>query len=105
MFNDDEIKNVIMGMHSEKAPGPDGFIGIFYKSCFELIKDDLSSAIHDFYHHRCKNLNLVNETNITLLQKREGADMIDMFRPTSLINSFMKILTKILANRLAPRMN
>jgi hypothetical protein len=48
MFNEDEIKNVVMGMHSEKAPGLDGFIGIFYKSCFELIKDDLSSAIHDF---------------------------------------------------------
>jgi hypothetical protein len=54
MFNDYEIKNVVMGMHSEKVPAPDGFIGIFYKSCFELIKDDLSSAIHDFYHHRCK---------------------------------------------------
>jgi hypothetical protein len=105
MFNEDEIKNVVMGMHSKKTPGLDGFIGIFYKSCFELIKDDLSSAIHDFYHHRCKNLNLVNEANITLLQKKEGADRIDMFRPISLINSFMKILTKILANRLALRMN
>jgi hypothetical protein len=105
MINDDEIKNVVMGMHSKKAPGPGGFIGLFYKCCFELIKDDLSSAIHDFYHHRCKNPNLVNEANITLLQKKEGADRIDMFRPISLINSFMKILTKILANRLAPRMN
>jgi hypothetical protein len=38
-------------------------------------------------------------------KKREGADRIDMFRPISLINSFMKILTKILANRLAPGMN
>jgi hypothetical protein len=104
-INDDEIKNVVMGMHSEKASGPDGFIGIFYKCCFELIKDDLSNAIHDFYNHRCKSLHLVNEANITLLQKREGADKIDMFRPISLINSFMKILTKILANRLAPRMN
>jgi hypothetical protein len=95
MINDDEIKNVVMGMHYEKAPGPDGFIGLFYKCCFDLIRDDLSSAIHDFYHHKCKNLNLVNEANITLLPKREGADRIDMFRPISLINSFMKIITKI----------
>jgi hypothetical protein len=70
MINDDEIKNVAMGMHPEKPPGPDGFIGLFYKCCFELIKNDLSSALHDFYHHRCKNLHLVNEANITLLQKK-----------------------------------
>jgi hypothetical protein len=105
MINDDEIKNVVMGMHFEKALGLDGFIGLFYKCCFELIRDDLSSAIHDFYHHKCKNLHLVNEANITLLPKREAADRIDMFRPISLINSFMKLITKILANRLAPRMN
>lgn len=63
---------IVCFVHSEKAPGSDGFIGIFYKSCFDLIKDDLSSSIHDFYHHRCKNLNLVNEANITLLQKKGG---------------------------------
>jgi hypothetical protein len=40
-----------------------------------------------------------------LLPKREVADRIDLFRSISLINSFMKIITKILANRLAPRMN
>jgi hypothetical protein len=88
MINEDEIKNVVMEMHSKKASGLDGFIGIFYKCCFELIKDDLSSAIHDFYHHRCKNLHLVNEANITLLQKWEGVDRIGMFRPISLINKF-----------------
>jgi hypothetical protein len=38
MINDDEIKNVVMGMHSEKAAGPDGFIGLFYKGCFEMIR-------------------------------------------------------------------
>jgi hypothetical protein len=27
-INVDEIKNVVMGMHSEKASGPDGFIGL-----------------------------------------------------------------------------
>jgi hypothetical protein len=50
---------VVMGIHFEKTPGLDGFIGIFYKRCFELIKVNLSNAIHDFYNHRCKSLHLV----------------------------------------------
>jgi hypothetical protein len=105
MINEIELKNVIMGMQSEKAPGPDGFIGLFYKYCFEMIREDLTNAVNDFYHHKCKNLHLVNDANIILLPKREQADRIELFRPISLINSFMKIITKILANRLAPRMN
>jgi exonuclease III len=51
-IDDSEIKDVVMGLHSKKAPGPDGFIGLFYKSCFELIKYDLSMAIKDFFLHR-----------------------------------------------------
>jgi hypothetical protein len=62
-------------------------------------------AINDFFHHRSKNLLRVNEANIILIPKGENADRIDRFRPISLINSFMKIITKIMANRLAPRMN
>jgi hypothetical protein len=32
-FTDDEIKHAIFSMPSVKAPGPDGFIGAFFKSC------------------------------------------------------------------------
>jgi hypothetical protein len=31
-IDDSEIKDVVMGLHSEKAPDPDGFIGLFYKT-------------------------------------------------------------------------
>jgi exonuclease III len=105
LIDDSEIKDVVMGLQYEKAPGLDGFIGLFYKCCFELIKNDLSMAINDFFQHRSKSLHLVNEANIILIPKGENADRIDRFRPISLINSFMKIITKIMANRLAPRMN
>jgi hypothetical protein len=50
LIDDIEIKNVVMGLQSEKAPGPDGLIGLFHKCCFELIKDDLSKAINDFFN-------------------------------------------------------
>jgi len=48
---------------------------------------------------------LINEANIVLLPKKEGATNLSDFRPISLINSFAKIITKLLADRLAPRMN
>jgi hypothetical protein len=105
VIHDSEIKNVVMSLHSEKAPGLDGFIGLFYKCCWALVKEDLTAAINDFYNYRYKNLHLVNEANVVLLPKKEVSDSIEKFRPISLINSFMKIVTKILANRLAPRMN
>jgi hypothetical protein len=94
-----------MSLHSEKAPGPDGFIGLIYKCCWALVKEDLTAVINDLYNYRCKNLHLVNEANVVLLPKKEVSDSIEKFRPISLINSFMKIVTIILANRLAPCMN
>jgi hypothetical protein len=37
-------------------------------------------------------------------QKREGAHCLADFRPISLINRLAKVLTKLLAERLAPRL-
>jgi hypothetical protein len=45
---------------------------------------------------------LLNTAFITLLPKKVGALEVKDFRPISLIHSFAKLVTKILANRLAP---
>jgi hypothetical protein len=104
-FTQEEIAMVIKEMLAEKSPGPDGFIGLFYKKCWTIIKDDLTQAILRFYPHRMAKLSLVNEANIVLLPKNQMVATISEYRPISLINSVAKIITKILANRLAPRMN
>jgi hypothetical protein len=104
-FTHEEIAAVIKDMPPEKSPGPDGYIGIFYKKCWPIIKEDLTQAIFSFYLHRTAKLNLVNEANIVLLPKNQVAATISDYRPISLINSVAKIITKILANRLAPKMN
>jgi len=40
-FTEDEVHAVILGIAAEKAPGPDGYIGAFYKESWAIIKDDL----------------------------------------------------------------
>ena len=47
-MTEQEIKAAVKDMPSEKAPGPDGFIGVFYKRCWPIIKADLVEAIMIF---------------------------------------------------------
>lgn len=100
-----ELKQAIFSIPSEKAPGPDGFIGIFYKTCWNIIKDDLFKAVKAFFDLNTTQLEELNSAFIVLLPKHEQATSADKFRPISLIHSFAKIVTKILANRLASRLS
>ena len=43
-----------------------------------------------------------NATFIVLIPKKDGAEELKDFRPISLIHSFAKLVTKMLANRLGP---
>jgi hypothetical protein len=65
-LTEEEIELVIKEMPSEKAPSPDGFIGLFYKKYWTIIKEDLIHATY-FYSHRTAKLNLINAANIVLL--------------------------------------
>jgi hypothetical protein len=43
---DSEVEATIKGMHKGKVPGPNGYIGIFFKECWILIKDDILAIIN-----------------------------------------------------------
>jgi hypothetical protein len=45
----DEIKKVNLDAPKEKAPGPDGFISIFFTSCWDIIKQDLCNDVQFFF--------------------------------------------------------
>jgi hypothetical protein len=89
-------------MPQDKAPGPDGFTGHFFKKCWPLIHPDIMAAIHSLYNLRCKDLDLLNKANIILIPRKDGALSIGDFRPISLIHGVAKIVTKVLALRLTP---
>jgi exonuclease III len=101
-FDEMEIKKAVFSLPSVKAPGPDGFIGAFFKSCWEIIKDDLTAAILHLASRNGDYANLINSANIVLLPKSVDAQSVGDFRPISLIHSISKIFSKLLANRVAP---
>jgi hypothetical protein len=104
-FTEEEIKHAIHQMPLDKAPGPDGYTGAFFRSYWDIIKVDVINAANTFYSLRTSSLTLLNSANVVLVPKKEGAEAITDYRPISLIHSFAKIIAKILALRLAPHMS
>ena len=100
-FSEEEVWQTIRSLPSDKAPGPDGFTGKFYKVCWQTIKQDIIAAISAVWSKKFANFELLNSAFVTLLPKKEDATGIKDFRPISLVHYFAKLVTKILANRLA----
>ncbi|XP_039129007.1 uncharacterized protein LOC120265183 [Dioscorea cayenensis subsp. rotundata] len=88
----------------DKAPGSDGFPIFFFKQSWETVKEDIFKLCEDFYDGRA-NLERINWANIALIPKVESPEHPRDYRPISLVNSSLKILSKILATRLGKVMD
>lgn len=93
-FTHEEIDNIVRRMPPDKSLGPDGFNGLFLKKCWDIVKDDFYSLCFAFYQGNLY-LESINTSYITLIPKS-----INDYRPISLLNSNLKLITKILADRL-----
>ena len=98
----EELKKAIFDMPREKAPGPDGFIGLFFRSCWDTISEDLLAAITQLSERGDGGASLLNSANIVLIPKKPDAEVVGDFRPISLIHSVSKLLSKMMASRIAP---
>ena len=103
-FSEEEVWNTIQLLPPDKAPGPDGFTGCFYRVCWPIIKKEVMEAISAVWSRKFRNFETLNSAFITLLPKSEEANCAMDFRPISLVHSFAKLVTKLLANRLAGRL-
>jgi hypothetical protein len=98
-FTHEEINLVVANLPSDKSPGPDGFNIDFVKRCWHIIKHDFYRICEDFLAGNVC-LQSLNGLHITLLPKVDAPSTVSDFRPISLLNTSIKILTKLLANRL-----
>jgi hypothetical protein len=90
---------VIKEMPAHKAPGPDGFTGLFLKRCWSIIKDDFYRLAKDFHEEKL-SLQNIDGSFITLVPKVSCPENVNDFRPISLTNVCLKFMTKLVANRL-----
>jgi len=104
-FSEEEVWNTIKELPPDKAPGPDGFTGRFYKCCWAIIKSDVMAVVHALWAGNFRNFRKLNSAFITLIPKKTNAVQVKDFRPISLVHSVAKLVTKILANRLAGRLD
>ena len=92
---------MIFQMEKGKAPGPDGFTIDFFQSCCDLVREELWELVEE--SRRTKRvLKAFSETFLSLILKEQGANFPGKFRPISLCNVILKIITKVMANHIKP---
>lgn len=98
-FTHEEIDLVIKSMPIDKATGPDGFNGMFIKKCWNIIKEDFYRLCQDFFDGTI-DLEPINSSYIILVPKNNNPKSVNDYRPISLLNCSIKLITKLLAERL-----
>lgn len=100
-FSTQEVDEIIKHLPLDKSPGPDGFNNEFLKKCGHIIKQDFYNLCYAFHENEVC-LQSINGSFITLIPKVDGPTRINEFRPISLLNSSVNVITKLLSNRLQP---
>jgi hypothetical protein len=62
-----------------------------------MVKGDIMNTLHSFWSLDFRSYYLLNQALMILLWKKQDADNVKNFRPISLVHSFSKPLTKVLA--------
>jgi hypothetical protein len=59
-FSEEEVWETVKKLPSDKAPGPDGFTGLFYKACWLVIKGGIMVAMSAVWSRKFLNFSNLN---------------------------------------------
>jgi hypothetical protein len=74
-------------------------MGLFKKKCWNIIKEDIYNVCFDFLNGEV-DIKALNNSFITLILKVNNPTTVNDFRPVSLMNLVVKIITKLLGERI-----
>lgn len=98
---EDEVKNAVFAMHPEKSPGIDGLNPAFFQTYWDIVRSDVVAFCQEFFTTG-ELPEGVNRTLVCHIPKVKNPKQVSELRPISLCNVLMRILSKIMANRLKP---
>ncbi|KAL8115300.1 hypothetical protein AgCh_021954 [Apium graveolens] len=98
-ISDEEVKTALFQMNPDKSPGPDGMTLGFYQKQWRIVGPDVIKMVIGFFEEGIIPDGL-NETLIVLIPKKKNPSKMTELRPISLCNVLMKIITKVIVNRM-----
>jgi exonuclease III/ribonuclease HI len=98
-YTEAEINEALHQMHPLKAPGPDGLPALFYQKYWHIVGTEVRKLVLNILNHN-EQPHAINNTFVVLIPKGKNPSSPKDYRPISLCNVVMKIVTKVIANRL-----
>ena len=98
-YKAEEVKLALFQMFPTKAPGPDGFPAHFFQRHWDICGEEVTKAVLNILNG-VEEIGEANQTLLVLIPKVSDASSLTQFRPISLCNVILKIVSKVQANRL-----
>ncbi|XP_058732849.1 uncharacterized protein LOC131604425 [Vicia villosa] len=99
IYTEEEVKTALFQMNPLKAPGPDGLPALFFQKYWHIVGHEVCKLVLDILNNQ-KHPGIINNTHIVLIPKCKNPVKPQDFRPISLCNVVMKLVTKVIANGL-----
>lgn len=100
----EEVKNTVFGMHPHKSPGHDGFNPAFFLTYWSIVGKDVIEFCRHFFDTG-ELPTCINYRVVFLIPKVIKPQQMQDLRPISPCNVLMRVLSKVMANRLKQCLN
>lgn len=97
--NEEEIENAVFEKDPKNSPRPDGFGGLLYQVCWDIIKNDFKYFIQGYFNG-AELSKFLSSTFLVPIPIIENPSSFSYLRPISLSNFSNKTISKILSSRL-----